>query len=110
MSEIRGFYMLQMRTPLSPNAQALWHYLMYRANAAWWSMPLMLRSDELMGAVKLTRASFKRARQELIAGGFLVLEPQRGRQPSRYYLTSCVRPGSFVQPRMKVGKEGEGRH
>ncbi|MBQ7498573.1 MAG: hypothetical protein IJU00_12215 [Selenomonas sp.] len=108
ISEIRGFYMLQMKTPVSAGAQALWHYLMYRANAAWWVMPLVLRSDELMGAVKLTRSSFKRAREELVAAGFLLVEPQGGRQPSRYFLTSCVRPGSFVQPRLKFSeKEGD---
>lgn len=108
MSEIRGFYMLQTKTPVSANAQALWNYLMYRANAAWWVMPLVLRTDELTGAVKLSKSAFKRARQELVEAKFLLVESQGGNRPSRYYLTSCVRPGSFIQPRAGTGRKPDG--
>ena len=108
MSEIRGFYGLQSTTPVSASAQALWNYLMYRANAAWWAMPLIIRHAELEGALGLGPWAFKEARRELV-------EAQGGSRPSKYFLLSCVRPGAVMAPSMsfkglgrKEGQEGQG--
>lgn len=102
MSEIRGFYALQVKSPVSANAQALWNYLMYRANAAWWCMPLIIRNDELQGALGLKLSALKRARGELVDGKFLVIESQGGNKPSHYYLMSCIRPGEALQPNVRL--------
>lgn len=83
---------------MSAEAQALWHYLMYRANAAFWQMPLVLQSAEIEGAVKLSESSFKRARKVLEENGYLIVEAQGGRRQSHYYLLSCVSPGKVLQP------------
>jgi hypothetical protein len=109
MSEIRGFYALQTMAPVSVSAQALWHYLMYRANGVWWAMPLALRSDEICGALGLGKSAFKRARQELTEHKLLVVEPQGGRRPSLYYVMSAIRQGSAVRPALSIGgrKTGE---
>ena len=100
MSEIRGFYGLQSTSPVSFGAQALWNYLMYRANAAWWAMPLVLRNEELQGALGMKPWTFKEARRELVEGKYLMLEPQGGPLPSRYFLLSCLRPGAVVRPNL----------
>ena len=49
LSEIRYFYKRQVSQPLSPCAQALWHYLMWRANGVFWQFPLRLSVPELAG-------------------------------------------------------------
>ena len=110
ISEIKGFYALQALHPVSESAQALWHYLMYRANAVWWVTPLSLRNDEIRGVLGVSPAVLKRARKELIEGKFLMVEPQGGNRPSLYYPLSCVRPGTVVQPSMRPPgkKEQEG--
>ena len=112
MSEIRGFYARQAISPVSCTAQALWHYLMYRANSVWWAMPLIVRNEEVQGALGLKPWAFKEARRELVAGKFLVVEPQGGSRPSLCYLLSCVRPGRVVAPSMTVkgfGRKEEGK-
>ena len=73
ISEIKGFYALQALHPVSESAQALWHYLMYRANAVWWVTPLSIRNDEIRGVLGVSPAVLKRARKELIRAGLLVL-------------------------------------
>mgnify|MGYP007070349378 CR=1 FL=1 len=115
MSEIRGFYGLQSTTPVSASAQALWNYLMYRANAAWWAMPLIIRNAELEGALGLRPWAFKEARRELVEAKFLLVEAQGGSRPSKYFLLSCLRPGAVMAPSMsfkglgkKEGQEGQG--
>lgn len=98
MSEIRYFYLMQARRPVSVPAQALWNYLMYRANGVWWAMPMALRAGEIQGAMGMTETSFKRARKELEKNKLLVVEPQGGSRPSHYYVMSCVNPGMAVGP------------
>ena len=98
ITEIKYFYTSQSCRPVSAEAQALWHYLMYRANAAFWQMPLVLQSAEIEGAVKLSESSFKRARKVLEENGYLMVEAQGGRRQSHYYLLSCVSPGKVLQP------------
>jgi len=98
IAEIKYFYMRQSLSPLSAEAQALWHYLMYRANAAFWQMPLILQTAEIAGAVKLSESSFKRARKALEEGGYLIVEAQGGRRQSHYYLMSCFTPGKVLEP------------
>lgn len=102
MSEIKGFYSLQSTHPVSAYAQALWNYLMYRANAAWWVMPLVIRNEELQGALGMKPWIFKAARKELIEGKYLLLEAQGGCRPSRYFLLSCVRPGTVIRPSLTL--------
>ncbi len=107
ISEIRYFYVHQSMEPLSAHAQALWHYLMYRANNTFWSFPLVIRVTELSGALNMSVSAVKKARAELVKGGYLLHERQQGNQAARYFILSNIRPGKVVEP-LKVlpgGKE-----
>lgn len=100
IGEERYFYINLVLRPLSPNAQALWHYLMYRANGAFWQFPIYLRTAEIIGAVGLSRSSFIRARQELLDSEYICCSEKRGK-PTGYALMSNIRYGCLMQPRRK---------
>ena len=100
IGEVRYFYTNLILRPLSPNAQALWNYLMYRANGAFWQMPIYLRSAEIIGAVGLSRSGFLRARQELLDNEYICCSERRGK-PTGYALMSNIRSGCLMQPRRK---------
>ena len=56
LSEIRFFYMRQLAFPLSPHGQALWHWLMWRANTVYWQFPLRLSVPEIAGGTRMSQA------------------------------------------------------
>lgn len=97
MSEIRYFYATQTERPLSAHAQAVWHYLMYRANGVWWRLPLVLRTGELAGALKMSVSAVKKARKELVDGKYILHESQSGNKAACYYLLSMVRQGELIR-------------
>lgn len=97
LSEIRFFYRRQSLRPLSANGQVLWHYLMYRANEAFWQWPVRLSLMELAGGTRLPPTAVKRARRELVEAGYVLHEEGRGRQPAGYVMLSCVQPGRPMQ-------------
>ncbi len=107
LSEIRFFYMRQLAFPLSPHGQALWHWLMWRANTVYWQFPLRLSVPEIAGGTKMSQAMVKRARAELVKGGFILHEAFGGNKPAGYWILSCIKPGAVMQPHAKVkGKQG----
>ena len=69
LNEMRYFYQRQVSVPLSPHAQALWCWLMYRANSVFWKFPLRLSVPEMAGCTKMSPAMVKKARAELVAAG-----------------------------------------
>ena len=71
MAEIRFFYKRQVFHPLSPHGQALWHYLMWRANEVFWQLPLRLSVPEIAGATHMSAAMVKKARTELEKSGYI---------------------------------------
>lgn len=93
ISEITYFYRQQMMRPLSPKAQALWHYLMNRANEVYWNFPMLLSLPEIAAGCHMSDSAAKRARRELIDKYYLACEPQGGSRPSAYTLLSNLRPG-----------------
>lgn len=107
LSEIRYFYKRQVSQPLSPCAQALWHYLMWRANGVFWQFPLRLSVPELAGGTRMSVSMVKKARAELIAGGYLVHEAYGGRSPGGYWLMSCVCPGKALAAKGRIKEEKE---
>lgn len=97
ITEIRYFYRSQYLRPLSTQAQALWHYLMYRENEAFWQPPIYLHAAEIHGAVGISLSSFKKARRELVEGGYLCHEAAVGNKAAGYSLLSCVVPGRVIR-------------
>ena len=91
--EIRYFYLQQMMRPLTPKAQAVWHYIMNCANEVYWNFPILLSLPKIAADCHMSESSAKRARQELIDKYYLVCEPQGGSRPSAYTLLSNLRPG-----------------
>ena len=91
ITEFRYFHQMMPVRPLSASAQALWQYLFYRANAAYWQFPLHLQLNELAGALRISRSSVQRARAELA-------EQEPGSRSVKYYLISNVRPHMLMMP------------
>ncbi len=86
--ELKQFYISHNCDRISPNAQAMWHYLMYRANMNWWHYPLCLNVPELAYALKMSTATVKRARDELTKKGYIRWESPGGARAARYYIIS----------------------
>lgn len=98
ITEFRYFHQMMPVRPLSASAQALWQYLFYRANAAYWQFPLHMQLNELAGALRLSRSSVQRARAELAEQGYLLYEQEPGSRSAKYYLISNVRPHMLMTP------------
>ena len=92
ITEFRFFHQMQPVRPVSACAQALWHYLFYRANAAFWQFPLKIQANEIAGALRISRSAFMRSREELRSAGYLLYEHDPGTRTVKYYLVSNVRP------------------
>lgn len=86
--EILNFYIAHNCDRISANAQAMWHYLMYRANQNWWHYPLCLNVPEIAYAIKISNTSVKKARAELAQKGFIYWESQGGNKAAKYYIIS----------------------
>ena len=99
LNEIRYFYKRQVTVPLSPQGQALWHWLMWRANCVFWQFPLQLSVPEIAGGTKMSESMVKKARAELTAGGYLLHEAFGGNKPAGYWLMSCIKPGQLLAPK-----------
>ena len=97
MAEIRFFYKRQVFHPLSPHGQALWHYLMWRANEVFWQLPL-----RLSGATHMSAAMVKKARTELEKSGYILTETYGGSRPAGYVLLSCITPGKPLEIKPKI--------
>ena len=106
LNEIRYFYKRQVAAPISPHAQALWHWLMWRANNVFWQFPLRLSVPEIAGGTKMSTAMVKRARAELVQGGYLLHEAYGGNRAGGYWLMSCVCPGKALAAKCRI-KEDE---
>lgn len=96
MMEERHFYMRLTRHPLSASAQALWHLLMIKGNAAYWHFPIKIRTYELAGILNLSLTSVKNARRELVKEGYMLYHSGAGRQPASYYMLSMVYEGQLM--------------
>ena len=107
ISEIRFFYKRQTLYPLSPHAQALWGWLMWRANEVFWQFPLRLSLAEIAGGTRMSVSMVKKARHELVEGGYLLHEKYGGRNMAGYCLLSCIRPGTLVMPKAQKGGRQE---
>lgn len=101
MAEIRFFYKRQVFHPLSPHGQALWHYLMWRANEVFWQLPLRLSVPEIAGALRMSTAMVKKARRELEENGYILTETYGGSRPAGYVLLSCITPGQPLEIKPK---------
>lgn len=101
LNEIRFFYKRQVMLPLSPHAQALWHYLMWRANNVFWQFSLRLSLAELAGGTKMSVPMVKRARAELTESGYILHEAFGGNKPAGYWVLTCIRPGKLLAPKGK---------
>ena len=105
MQEIRFFYKRQLAFPLSTHAQALWSYLMYRGNEAFWHFPIRLSLLELAGATKMSVTMVKRARRELEDYGYIRHQSFGGNKPAGYYILSNINVGQKVAPRLDKSAE-----
>jgi hypothetical protein len=105
MQEIRYFYKRQLSFPLSTHAQALWSYLMYRGNEAFWHFPLRLSLMELAGGTKMSVTMVKRARRELEDYGYIRHQSFGGNKPAGYYILSNIHIGQKLAP--QVERNGE---
>ena len=108
LNEIRYFYKRQVTEPLSPNGQALWHWLMWRANNVFWQFPLRISVPEISGGTKMSETAVKRARAELVKGGYLVHEAYGGNRAGGYWLMSCLSPGKALAAKGKFKEEQKG--
>jgi len=102
VAEIRFFYKRQVFYPLSPHGQALWHYLMWRANEVFWQLPLRLSVPEIAGATHMSAAMVKKARTELENSGYILTETYGGSRPAGYVLLSCITPGKPLEIKPKI--------
>ena len=85
--------------PLSVEAQAMWSYLMYRLNAAFWRQPMCLAIGEIAGSLMISSKRARRARHELSEKGFILFEQPQGQPFGFYYMMSCQMPGEIIQCR-----------
>lgn len=83
ITEFRYFYQMMPVRPLSAHAQAFWFFLLYRANAAFWQFPLQIQLNEIAGALRLSRSSVQRARDELVKQGYVLYEHDAGSHRQR---------------------------
>lgn len=107
ITEIRYLYLQMMIRPLTPQAQALWHFLMQKANAIFWEFPLVMRAEELAGGCGMSLTTFKRIRAELAEKRYILWESQGSNRPAHYYVFSNVHPNRLLRaPWQEVEKNG----
>lgn len=102
IAEHNAFYRRLRNSPLSPNAQALWNYLLSRINANYWQQPISIRNDQFTGDMNISKTSLARARDELVEAGLLLYEPAGGRRASAYSLPSVCQPGQIMRQRANI--------
>lgn len=103
MAEVKVFYARQAIAPLSVQGQAIWQYFMFLANANFYVFPLVLGEMQIRGTVGMSHGAFVGARKELVAGGYIVYEPQPGRKKAHYYIVSHAIPRNTAQLTIRGG-------
>lgn len=86
--EIVQFYIAHNSDRISANAQAMWHYLMYKANENWWHYPINLNIPEIAYATKMSPTNVKRCRDELAKKGYIHWVSPGGSRAAQYYILS----------------------
>ncbi len=86
--EIVQFYIAHNSDRISVSAQAMWHYLMYKANENWWHYPLCLNIPEIAYATKMSISTVKRCRDELTQKGYIRWVSKGGSKAAQYYILS----------------------
>lgn len=86
--EVKQFYIAHNCDRISANAQAIWHFFMYKANENWWHYPLYLHIPEIAYATKMSPTSVKRARDELTKKGYIRWQSTGGSGAAQYYILS----------------------
>lgn len=88
--EIRAFYREHNTNRLSVGAQAMWHFLMVKANDNWWRYPICLNLTEIACGINHSLTSVKRSREELTCRGLISWDSHGGRSAASYYVYSLV--------------------
>lgn len=81
------------RDPLTPKAQSMYQYLLYRANLAFWEFPVRVRMTAIEDACHISRTAAKEARGELTDRGLIFWEPGGGNAAARYWICDFKREG-----------------
>ncbi len=84
--QICAFYEWLERNPLSANAIALWHALMYLWNHSFWAEQFTPAVTSIIPRCNLSKSSILRAREELCENGLLTVIPRKKKQTSIYEL------------------------
>ncbi len=84
--QICAFYEWLERNPLSANAIALWHALMYLWNHSFWKETFTPAVTSIIPRCNLSKSSILRAREELVENGLLIVKPRKKKQTSIYEL------------------------
>lgn len=84
--QICAFYEWIERNPLSANAIALWHALMYLWNHSFWKETFTPAVTSIIPRCNLSKSSILRAREELVENGLLTVKPRKKKQTSIYEL------------------------
>ena len=92
LQEIQFFYRRMTLYPISATAQALWQYLMVRANGTFWIYQLCLSQQEIAGVLSVSTSAVRRARDELVQNKYIYYLEGRKRHPGEYVLLSCRDP------------------
>lgn len=111
----RGNWLVQERyfwsrlalEPLGADAVSVWHYMAWRSNAVFWTFPIRLSLGEICGALRISETSFKRARNELSAGGYLYHFAVGGRAKGEYILLDTQDGEPYGTIRKVVGTLSE---
>lgn len=99
IAQINAFFDRLPSRPLSPQAVAMWCYLMHLANRAGWPRDgVVVREDTLRGVLGFGHGTFCRARAELAAAGLIAVLHGTGNRPPRYLLADLTRSQQAQQP------------
>lgn len=85
IKEINAFYDQLEWNPLSASAVTLWHALMHINNKTRWMEEFTVAAKVLMLKSGLTESSFKRARTELKAKGYIDYKPSKNTNQAPTY-------------------------
>ncbi|WP_163969658.1 DnaD domain-containing protein [Oceanobacillus halotolerans] len=92
IKQINAFYMELEVNPLSGPAISLWHSLMHINNRSRWIETFSVAMITLRMKSGLTTSTFKRARAELAAKGYIHVQNQGGNQSPIYRVTNLTGP------------------
>lgn len=107
--QICAFYEWLERNPLSANAIALWHALMYLWNHSFWAETFTPAVTSIIPRCNLSKSSILRAREELCENGLLTVTPRKKKQTSIYELKLFI-PHPDTQYKQKEIKQNETKY